>query len=115
MASSTRPMSNCVPMVLFTPISTLSKSIKTAMPVLRGSADVADVMFMNSRSSAGEWLHSPEGWRVAGETALPSIRGLLRQLRRLEFCRDYPSELPALQQLAALPAATRHLILAGTD
>src|SRR5687768_8839940 len=34
MASRTRPMSNCPPMVDLTPISTLSKSMKTAMRVL---------------------------------------------------------------------------------
>jgi hypothetical protein len=39
-------MSNCPPMVLLTPISTLSKSMKTAMRVLRGVMVVSVVLFM---------------------------------------------------------------------
>src|SRR5688500_975681 len=42
MASSTTPMSNWPPIVLLTPISTLSKSMKTAIRVLRVSVWVIE-------------------------------------------------------------------------
>src|ERR1044071_1027916 len=60
MASRTRPMSNWPPMVDLTPISTLSKSMKTAMRLRTASVGITKRSLVGARSTSRQ----PRGKRV---------------------------------------------------
>src|SRR5688500_4434749 len=88
MASSTRPMSNCPPMVLLTPISTLSKSMKTAMRVLRVSVTI--IYIPPGRGSG------PGGWRIEdwSKGRIPGDFGRRGQAAQLQRTPQYSRRLP---------------------
>src|SRR5688572_1230961 len=114
MASRTRPMSNCPPMVFLTPISTLSKSMNTAIRVLRESV----VTFM---SLSRAWRRSVELLRGGadswGLSQYMSYPGLFRGQRRRVFDVrwNYARKLAPLEQFTSLAAPTGHLVLGCAD
>src|SRR6185503_9189581 len=78
MASRTRPISNCPPIVLFTPISTLSKSMKTAIRVLRDDS----VFIRLVRQTARRVRLSPERVLLAVGASETLLQPQLRAPRR---------------------------------
>src|SRR5688572_8462042 len=69
MASRTRPMSNWPPMVDLTPISTLSKSMKTAMRLRAASVGITEVLGLGTLGLGGLGLRavSASSWLVGAE------------------------------------------------
>src|SRR4026207_284526 len=113
MASRTRPMSNCPPMVFLTPISTLSKSMNTAIRVLRESV----VTFIDL---SRVWRRSVELLRGGADSWLfqymSSPRLFRGQRRRVVDVRwNYAGKLASLEQFASLAAAAGHLVLGCAD
>src|SRR5688572_20451780 len=114
MASRTRPMSSCPPMVFLTPISTLSKSMNTAIRLLRLSV----VTFIGL---SRVWRRSVELLRVGliceACFSICHDTGLLGIERRRVFHvgRYHPRKLPPLEQFPSFAAPAGNLVLRGAD
>src|SRR3970040_403662 len=95
-------------MVFLTPISTLSKSMNTAMRVLRFSV----VMFIDSRIRPRVlkllWKAGPSGPPLGPPNSIDRLSLALGQLRALDLRGHHARELTALQPLTALAAPSGH-------
>src|SRR5258705_2258287 len=139
MASRMRPMSNWPPMVFFTPISTLSKSMNTAIRVvLVVVVGMFTCYFRRAIISAGALRRllpgsmfrepcsevvglqepgrgiEPPKYSVPGRSD-PGLRIAGERLRIFDFVGNHASELAALEQLSTLATSAGHFIFRGAD
>src|SRR5687768_10257251 len=114
MASRTTPMSNCPPMVFLTPISTLSKSMNTAIRVLRGSVVTFISLSRVWRRSVELLRGGADSWGLFQYMSSPCLfRGQRRRVFDVGW--NYAGKLTALEQFTSLAAPTGHLVLGCAD